>query len=130
MHRWNPPLENNTLSIAAGEKVYTFYSTVSDDSEFFQFLYRVEPDPLYDIDGREILRYPLDDDYVIVDTPNYYVKEKVTYVAALPNIASNSELIHYMRGRKLIRKQKTVFDPILNRLVNVYAKDGKEYHAN
>lgn len=121
--------ETNTLSIAAGEKVYTFYSTISEKDEYFQFLYRVEPDPLYDIDNREILRYPLDDDYVIIDTPNYYVKEKVAYVAALPSIGSNSELIHHMRGRKLVRKQKTVFDTVLNRLVNVYTKDGKEYHG-
>ena len=110
-------------TIATGSKIYVFYSSVNNESARMEFL--------YDPSGR----YPKGDDNIILGydkddckdgISNYYLEGVVwtnrdaLNLPPLPSVASEIVFVSTIRGKRLIRSQKTYFDPKLKRTVNVY----------
>ena len=67
------------IEIGSGKYIYGFYSVISNEEPYFQFLYREDGD------------YEIDDDRVITNSINYYL-ENVTYVDGKPEFALSMEI--------------------------------------
>lgn len=107
----------DSITISAGKKIYAFYSSVVGQNSYFQFLY--SPDP-----------YELDDDYVIINSPNYYTT--VSYSPdGIPDItdAQNIYVSEKYRGKRLVRKMVTKYDSTIDKYVNVYTNDDREIYG-
>lgn len=108
---------NNTISISAGEKIYAFYSVINSQNPFFQFLY---------VNGK----YELDDDYIITNSPNYYIE--VTYNQdGIPDITDASGVLisDKYRGKRLVRKVVTRYDSTIDKYVTVYKNGDEEIYG-
>lgn len=101
--------ENDTIFIAAGQEIYGFYTPISEELPYFQFVYVA--------DGK----YEVDEDYVITNSPNYYI-DNVTYKDGIPSFASNKamEVSNEYRGARLVRKAITAYDNVIDKYVAVY----------
>ena len=89
--------------------VYVFYNSIVNKNSYVQLLYAEN--------------YEYDDDYVITNSPNWYL-ENVTYNSnGIPDFASEMAISDNYRGRRLVRKIKTEYDSTIGKYVNVY-KDG------
>ena len=104
--------KSNSLQIASGETVYGFYSNISEENPFVQLLYRE--------DGA----YEKDSDRVILNSPNYSI-DNVTYKELAsgimaPSFASQMNISDDYRGDRLVRKQETAYDSLLDKYVSVY----------
>ena len=99
---------DETIIIKSGTYIYTFYSVLQDNIDYFQFIY----------DGR----VPDKDGKIshIVDENNVIQKVKNCYCAR--DELSNYNPIYYQgfRGKKYIRRQKTEYDKVLDKYVQVY----------
>lgn len=107
----------DVITISAGETIYAFYSCIVNQESYFQFLY--SPDD-----------YVIDDDYVIINSPNYYIT--VTYnPEGIPDITDASKLVvsEKYRGKRLVRKAVTKYDATIDRYVNVYSDGEKEIYG-
>jgi hypothetical protein len=104
------------IEIGSGKYIYGFYSVISNEEPYFQFLYRE--------DGN----YEIDDDRVIVNSTNYYL-ENVTYIDGKPNFALSMEVSSKYRGDKLVRQAITKFDHTIDKYINVYKKDEVTYYG-
>lgn len=107
----------DTIVIPAGKKIYAFYSSIIEQSSYFQFLYS----PTF---------YELDDDYVITNSPNYYTT--VSYSPdGVPDItdAQSIYVSEKYRGKRLVRKIVTKYDSTIDKYVNVYNSNGKEIYG-
>ena len=107
----------DTVVIPAGKILYAFYSSIVEQSSYFQFLYS----PTF---------YELDDDYVITNSPNYYTI--VSYNPdGIPDItdAQSIYVSEKYRGRRLVRKVVTKYDSTIDKYVNVYNSNGKEIYG-
>ena len=107
----------DTIVIPAGKKIYAFYSSIVEQSSYFQFLYS----PTF---------YELDDDYVITNSPNYYTT--VSYSPdGVPDItdAQSIYVSEKYRGKRLVRKIVTKYDSTIDKYVNVYNSNGKEIYG-
>ena len=106
----------SSIAIEAGKIIYGFYYCVNERTSFFQFLYRENDD------------YETDDDRVILNSPNYYVDGVIFSINSnkdeiKTNYFEIGEVISDYRGKRLVRKIKTEYDPIMDKYVSVY-KDG------
>lgn len=104
--------KEETFQIESGQTIYGFYSNVSNKEPFFQFLYR--EDGLYEKDS----------DRIILNSPNYFI-DNVTYIELnenifAPDFASQINISDKYRGKRLVRKQKTAYDSLLDKYVSVY----------
>lgn len=108
--------KSNIVQIAAGKTIYGFYSIIKNQEPYFQFLYREDE------------KYQIDDDHVIINTPNYFI-EDVNYINELPWFAASAVVSVDYRGDKLVRQALTRFDSTTNRYVNVYKKNETEYYG-
>ena len=104
------------IEIGGGKYIYGFYSVISNEEPYFQFLYRE--------DGE----YEIDDDRVITNSINYYL-ENVTYTDGKPDFALSMEISSEYRGDKLVRQAITKFDRTIDKYVNVYKKDEVTYYG-
>ena len=107
----------DSITISAGKKIYAFYSSVIGQNSYFQFLYSP-------------VSYELDDDYVIINSPNYYTT--VSYSPdGIPDItdAQNIYVSEKYRGKRLVRKMVTKYDSTIDKYVNVYTNDDKEIYG-
>lgn len=107
----------DTITVPAGQKIYAFYSSIVEQSGYFQFLYSFSS-------------YEVDDDYVITNSPNYYTT--VTYNPdGIPDItdAANIYVSEKYRGKRLVRKMVTKYDSTIDKYVNVYTHEGKEIYG-
>lgn len=104
------------IEIGSGKYIYGFYSVISNEEPYFQFLYRKDGD------------YEIDDDRVITNSINYYL-ENVTYVDGKPEFALSMEISSEYRGDKLVRQAITKFDSTIDKYVNVYKKDEVTYYG-
>lgn len=95
------------ITIESGEIIYVFYSIIENQERYVQFLYN--PD-----------EYKVDDNYVIVNCPNYYIDNANLKADGLPIFIESVEISSEYRGDKLIRQAKTKFDPKIDKYVNVY----------
>ena len=104
--------KSDSLQIASGETVYGFYSNISEENPFVQLLYRE--------DGA----YEKDSDRVILNSPNYSI-DNVTYKELAsgimaPSFAFQMNISDDYRGDRLVRKQETAYDSLLDKYVSVY----------
>lgn len=107
----------DALSLEGGSIIYAFYSSINNKDPYFQFLY-VEED------------YQIDDDSIITNSPNYAI-ENVEYDvnSDMPTFAESQDISTDYRGKRLVRQLATKFDPILDKYVGIYEKDGKRYYG-
>ena len=109
--------EDETITIPSGKTILGFYSSISNEKPFFQFLYRE--------DGT----YEVDDDRIILNSKNYYV-DKVSYTNEVPSFASQCTISNSYRGERLVRKDKTIYDPVLEDYVTLYKdSSGKDVYG-
>ena len=103
--------ENNSIEIPIDAIIYGFYSSVSEEKPYFQFLYRA--DGLYEID----------DDRIITNSEDWYI-DGVSYIDnsgfPSPDFAKYCSFSDQYRGERLVRKEKTIFDAKTNKYVSVY----------
>ena len=101
--------ENDSIDVAAGQEIYGFYTPISEELPYFQFVYVA--------DGK----YEVDEDYVITNSPNYYI-DGVTYNDGIPSFASNETMAvsNEYRGARLVRKAITAYDNVIDKYVAVY----------
>ena len=97
--------------IPAGSTIYSFYSILYKNSDFFQFY--------YDEKG-----YNFDDDGFIYNHPIYCV-ENYTYSGKIPDNTSNYELTTN-RGKSLVRTQESHYDKVLEKYVKHYLVGNNE----
>lgn len=102
-------MENNSdiISITAGKEIYGFYTSINEELPFFQFLYRE--------DGI----YELDEDYVITNSPNYYI-DGVEFIEGQPSFSKGMVVSNEYRGLRLVRKASTTYDKVLDKYVAIY----------
>ena len=107
----------DALSLEEGSIIYAFYSSINNKDPYFQFLY-VEGD------------YQIDDDSIITNSPNYAI-ENVEYDvnSDMPTFAESQDISTDYRGKRLVRQLATKFDPILDKYVGIYEKDGERYYG-
>lgn len=127
-------IDGTEIDIKKEEKIYVFYNVLSQKSSFFQFLY---------FDGLEEgkIQLLLDEDGVVIDEENKYSyhiegfnewKENSDEGNSLniPEFAIEDKLEPsntIPRGERIIRRQKTILDPNIDKYVTIYTKnDGEE----
>ena len=96
--------------IGQSQEILGFYTSISNQSPFFQFLY--VPNGAYTVDENN----------VITNSPSYYL-DNVEYDenTGLPAFAKEgSQITLEYRGARIVRQPKTKFDSVLNRYVAVY----------
>ena len=97
---------DDQLNLAAGSVIYAFYNDISNQNAFLQFLYAES--------------YEVNDDYVITNSPNWYI-EGITYDAEGKSaIATIMTISDEYRGERLVRKVLTKYDSTIDKYVNVY----------
>lgn len=109
--------KTSEIELKEDDVIYAFYSIITNEEPYFQFLYRQ--------DGK----YEIDDDHVITNSPNYFI-EGVTYEDNLPSFAKQKIISSEYRGDKLIRQALTKFDPTIDKYVNVYQKQATDDAGN
>lgn len=111
--------ETEKIVIPAGEIIYGLYTPINEQLPFFQFVY-VE-------DGR----YEVNEDYVITNSPNYYIDD-VIYLNGIPDFSVESEIFvsNDYRGARLVRRALTAYDNIIDKYVAVYEdSEGKTVYG-
>lgn len=127
-------IDGTEIEIKEGKKIYVFYNVLSQKSSFFQFLY-------FDGLEEEKIQLLLDEDGVVIDEENKYSyhiegfnewKENSDEENSLniPEFAIEDKLEPsntIPRGERIIRRQKTILDPNIDKYVTIYTNnDTKE----
>lgn len=112
---YNDSSEENNIKIPANSLIYVFYSSVAQEAPMsIQFLY----------DATQ--KYELDDSNVIIghteDTPNGVYN----FTSASVDIIDSAVFCPTIRGKKIVKSQKTTYDAKIDRLVGIY-NDGAVY---
>lgn len=110
---YNIENSSETITIPGGSSIYVFYSVISEEKPYFQFLYRV--------DGN----YDVDDDRVILNSPNYALNDNIEYTNNIPNFAISATISDEYRGDRLVRTQKSKYDEKIDKYVLLYNKSGE-----
>ena len=118
---YNMNNEEETITIPSNSIIYGFYSSISEEKSFFQFLYRA--------DGT----YAIDDDRVITNSEDWYI-DGVVYIDnsgfPSPDFARYCSFSDQYRGKRLVRKEKTLYDPKTDKYVSLYADNtGKDVYG-
>ena len=118
---YNMNNEEETITIPSNSIIYGFYSSISEEKPFFQFLYRA--------DGA----YAIDDDRVITNSEDWYI-DGVVYIDnsgfPSPDFARYCSFSDQYRGKRLVRKEKTLYDPKTDKYVSLYADNtGKDVYG-
>lgn len=118
---YNMNNEEETVTIPSNSIIYGFYSSISEEKPFFQFLYRA--------DGA----YAIDDDRVIINSEDWYI-DGVVYIDnsgfPSPDFARYCSFSDQYRGKRLVRKEKTLYDPKTDKYVSLYADStGKDVYG-
>lgn len=98
------------LEVDAGVEVYIFYDSIINHSPYVQLLYIPNN------------RYEYDSNYVITNSPNWFI-DGVNFNDEIPEFTDGIAISDKYRGRRLVRKVKTIYDATIDKYVNVY-KDG------
>lgn len=103
------------LNLVAGSIIYGFYTNITNQQSYLQFLYSET--------------YETNDDYVITNSPNWYI-EGVTYNSeGKPAIANKMGISDKYRGKRLVRKVVTKYDSTIDKYVNVYDNQGTKIYG-
>ena len=97
-----------TLDITSGKTIYCFYNNIINKDPFLQFLY-IEDD-----------KYEIDENQVITNSVNWYIEGIGYDDNNKPDIASSMGFSSDYRGKRLVRKVKTIYDATIDKYVNVY----------
>ena len=97
--------------ISAGAKIYGFYNCLANKTSYFQFLYAE--------DGK----YEVDDDFVIVSDSNLYYQGAEYDKDGKPSFARSITISDKYRGKRLVRKAVTKYDPTIDEYVAIYKDD-------
>ena len=115
--------ESNVINVNIGDYIYIFHSTlqppnydeITGEFLFFQFLFKKLVNGQQEGD-----QYSKDDDNNIIGVPNY--------TNTTPNFTLDTYMVETpqytpdFKGKRLVRKQLSSFDPDINRYVNHYKK--------
>lgn len=107
------------ITIAKNEKIYVFFSSLTDETLDFQIIYRE--------DGA----YEMDDDHIVLNAQNYIIKEienkdsEGAIYPVNPDFALNCNFSE-MRGKRIVRKPLTKFLPKLGVMVDVCRNQNDE----
>lgn len=126
-----------------GDIWYVFYSVCINKPTYFQFIYHTPNED-------DTPEYMVDSDNIIIETKDngYYggwCFENVEYVQSEGNdedvliiqtsnytiklVPDNTSRVSDMRGQRIVRQPKTVYDPLIERLVNVYKYEADTYYG-
>lgn len=127
---------NKTGSLSAGTKILVFYSCVANREPFCQFWYDESGNykaettnqlalngACYGIEGvkwDEITDSTYGTQYLVASTND---NDELFKINLTNGVSEN------FRAERLVRKQKTVVDPKLDRTVNIYKKGDKQYYG-
>lgn len=104
------------IIIKAGTYIYTFYSVLQDNSDYFQFIYDGK------IPENGIIHHEVDENNVIQKVQNCYCARD-TLKDYPPKYYQG------FRGQKYIRRQKTEYDKVLGEYVKVYQKGNDKVYG-
>ena len=108
-------LSGQVVTIPSGTKVYLFYTTLAEKSNYVQLLYY-----------KNIEDFKIEDGVVVKSLPHQY------YVTVDWNsnysFADTKQITDY-RADRLVRKQKSTYDSTLGRQVYYYEKNGTTYYG-
>lgn len=103
--------QDNSIVLSEDSIIYGFYSSISEQKPYFQFLYREDGD------------YAIDDDRIITNSNDWFI-DGVSYIDnggfPSPTFAKYCSFSDKYRGNRLVRKEKTIFDAKTNKYVSVY----------
>ena len=120
----------NEVIIPAGKIILAFYSSCVDKQYRFQFIYVDDLSKLTKDDNRLITNRNCQ---YIIDHPKYgeaTEPNKFYLPNGLNTTTVENEIVSgKYRAKRYGFTQESVFVPVLNRYVNVYKKDGKEYYG-
>lgn len=121
---------NEEITIPTGKKILVFYSIVQNRPRLYQFLYTLDNDFKQDQFSTSMLVtngincFNDNTTYVERQVDNVtYLDIKVSQGDLHKTIASinlNTGLSDKFRGQRLVRKQLSLVDPILDQIVNIY----------
>ena len=113
---------SDIITIPENSTIYGFYTPIASENPFVQFLY---------VESGE---YKFDENYVITNSPNYYI-ENIQYNNGYPDFVKQNFNDYAMtvsseyRGARLVRKNLTKYDPVLDKYVNIYEDNGREVYG-
>ena len=120
----------NEVIIPEGKIILAFYSSCVDKPYRFQFIYVDDLSKLTKDDNRLITN---ENCQYIIDNPKYgeaTEPNKFYLPNGLNTTTVENEIVSgKYRAKRYGFTQESVFVPVLNRYVNVYKKDGKEYYG-
>ena len=131
---------NEKIDIAKdllSRKLYVFYSDIVEKKPQWQFLYlkkdgetsfKINDDLVID---RKYSNYIINVTYDKTTGWPSFVEDKwvTNNITGETNRVYSVELSHKYRGEKLIRQYQTEYDPIMDKYVGVYKKEGKLYYG-
>ena len=99
----------DVIDIPMGQTIYGFYSSIINESPYFQFLYR--EDGNYEINTET---------GAITNSVNWYI-DNVTYNNSIPEFCSSIDKVSEVyRGERYVRNIVTQYDPRVDKFVTVY----------
>lgn len=122
-----------TYQIKEGQKFLIFYSVVQNRPALFQCLF--DPSGGYNISAVDSKPIPVnavclqaeDVEYEVVDNL-VTIKQKGREIPLAKIYLTSSVSANY-RGERLVRSQRAIVDPLVERSVNIYERDGKTYYG-
>lgn len=99
--------ESDEINISSGKTIYGFYTPITNQEPYFQLLY---------VDGD----YEVDDDYVIINSKNWFC-EGISYDnEGKPNFAKSMVISSEFRGKRIVRQAQTIYDSTIDKYVYSY----------
>lgn len=114
---YNEEGTENSITVAANTVIYGYYSQIVSQTSYVQFVYV------------ENGAYEVDSENIILNSKNYYIDNVVYDEDGKPEFASAMEISMTYRGERLVRSQLATFDPVTQRYVNIYEKDGRRLYG-
>ena len=107
--------KDKTISLTTGKIIYAFYNNIVNQESLVQFLYADN--------------YELDDDGVIINSPNWYFNNISYNNEGLPDFAITMGISDKYRGKRLVRKVATKYDATIDKYVNIYQNGNEEVYG-
>ena len=125
--------DGNIYQIKEGQKFLIFYSVVQNRPALFQCLF--DPSGNYNISTTDSKPIPVNAICLQAEDVTYTVTDKLVTIAQtgreipLAEIYLTSAVSANYRGERLVRSQRAIVDPLVERSVNIYERDGKTYYG-
>ena len=105
------------ITINTEEVIYIFYSFINNKiTNYVQFI-RENDRENYFIDDDNVIKST---NYRFVSSVNYVVDSETQQVIGIEGIASIDEFYFNNQGYRLVYKNQTTYDPVMNRTVDIY----------